>query len=101
MQTDLITKLDKKLQDSQDQLKVSKKKEKQLEIKLSDAIKDIHRLENEKAVKNAAISYKCRECNFCGGSEAELLEHKREKKPNFELITLHTIKMLKKGHWQR
>ena len=32
MQTDLITKLDKKLQDSQDQLKVSKKKEKQLEI---------------------------------------------------------------------
>ena len=44
MQTDLINKLDKKLQDSQDQLKASRKKEKQLEIKLSDALKKFMRL---------------------------------------------------------
>ena len=83
MQTNLITKLDKKLQNSQEQLKVSRKQEKQLEIKLSDALKNIKRLENEKVEKNNPISYKCRECEFLGGSQEELLEHKREKKAEF------------------
>ena len=46
MQTDLISKLDKKLQNSQEQLKVSRKQEKQIEIKLADALKSIMRLEN-------------------------------------------------------
>ena len=46
MQTDLINKLDKKLQNSQEQLKVSRKQEKQIEIKLADALKSIMRLEN-------------------------------------------------------
>ena len=60
MQTELITKLDKKLQYSQDQLKESRKQEKQTQIKLSDALKNIQRLEHKKVEKSVAITYKCR-----------------------------------------
>ena len=80
MQTDLITKLDKKLQNSQEQLKISRKQEKQLEIKLADALKNIKRFENENFEKSNSITYQCRECEFVSGSQEEVLEHKREKK---------------------
>ena len=84
MQTDLITKLDKKLQDSQDQLKASRKKEKHLEIKLSDALrKNNDRVENNKVDKSAAYSIKCRECQFVCETEEELKEHKRNKKSEY------------------
>ena len=87
MQTDLINKLDKKLQDSQDQLKASRKKEKQLEIKLSDALKNIQAVENSKGEKSVAFSIKCRECQFVCETEEELKEHKRNKKAEYRAST--------------
>ena len=46
MQAELLTKLDKQLQDCHNKLKASKKHEKQMEIKLSDAMKIIQKHES-------------------------------------------------------
>ena len=97
MQTDLLTKLDKKLQNSQEQLKVIRKQEKKLEIKLCDALQNIKILENEKVEKNGPLSYKCRECEFVGGSQEGLLEHKREKKAEFRANNKAYNKELEEG----
>ena len=83
MQTDLLTKLDKKLQDCQNQLKTSKKHEKQLEIKLSDSLKKIQKLESSTVETTMVMSLKCRECEYVCGTEEELREHKRKKKAEF------------------
>ena len=97
MQTDLITKLDKKLQDSQDQLKASRKKEKQLEIKLSDALKNNKRFEHINVNKSTAYSIKCRECQFVCVTEEELKEHKRNKKAEYRAQSPTYNKQLEEG----
>ena len=97
MQTDLITKLDRKLQESQDLLKASRKKEKQLDIKLSDALKNIKNSENDKVNKSVEYTIKCRECQFVCQTEEELKEHKRTKKAEYRAQSPTYNKQLQEG----
>ena len=53
---------------------------KQLEIKLSDCLKNIQKHESLKVEEPVVIKVKCRECQYEGGTEVELRKHKRQQK---------------------
>jgi hypothetical protein len=79
-QMELLSKHDKQLKESQDKLKESKKQIKILEIKLEDALKVVKKFKEGKVEEMPPITIKCRECDFTGGSEESIKEHKREAK---------------------
>ena len=79
MQAELLKKLDKQLQDCQNKLKASKKHEKQMEIKLLDAMKTKQKHES-KTIEPRFMTIKCRECEFVCDTQEELMDHKRKKK---------------------
>ena len=79
MQAELLTKLDKQLQDCHNKLKASKKHEKQMEIKLSDAMKIIQKHESV-SIEPMVVAIKCRECEYVCETQEELRDHKRTKK---------------------
>ena len=63
-------------------VKISKKQNKILEIKLEDALKSLRKFKQKEdnKVETPEITIKYRECDFTGGSEESLKEHKREAK---------------------
>ena len=81
-QMELLSKSDKQLIECQDKLKESKREVKLLEIKLEDARKALKNAQNKEEINslNMEPTIKCRECNFVGKNQDELLEHKRNEK---------------------
>ena len=79
-QMELLLKHDKQLKESQDKLKESKKQIKILEIRLEDALKVLKKFKGGKVEETPPIKIKCRKCDFTGGSEESIREHKREAK---------------------